>query len=114
MGWIDVVLVSTTGRKSGEIRTVPIACYPHKDSVVVSASNSGLEKPPAWYLNMQANPRVTVQYGKDRYEAIAEDIPDEEREEVWKRVVEINQHQAHYLKKVSRKIPLVWLRRIAK
>ena len=61
MGWIDVALVETVGRKSGKKRIAPIACYPHRDSIVVSASNSGLESHPAWDLNMQANSRVRVQ-----------------------------------------------------
>ena len=65
MGWIDVVLVDTVGRKTGKKRTVPIACYPYRDSVAVSASNSGQERHPAWYLNMRATPEVTVQLGRD-------------------------------------------------
>jgi deazaflavin-dependent oxidoreductase (nitroreductase family) len=112
MGWIKVALVETTGRKSGKRRTAPIACYPYRDSVVVSASNSGQEKHPAWYLNMQANPEVSVQLGRERYRAIAEEVPDEEREELWKTIVEINKHQGEYLASVERKIPLVWFRRI--
>ena len=112
MGWIDVALVETTGRKSGKRRTVPIACYPYRDTVVVSASNSGQERHPAWYLNMQANPEVTVQLGKERYRAVAEDVPDEEREELWKTIVEMNKHQGEYLEKVERRIPLVWFRRV--
>lgn len=112
MGWIKVALVDTVGRKSGKKRTVPIACYPYRDSVAVSASNSGQERHPAWYLNMQANPQVMVQLGKERFAAIAEEVPDEEREELWKTVVEINKHQGEYLEKVSRRIPLMWFRRV--
>ncbi len=112
MGWIDVALVETTGRKSGKRRTAPIACYPYRDSVVVSASNSGQEKHPAWYLNMQANPEVTVQLGRERYRAVAEDVPDQEREELWKTIVEMNKHQGEYLASVERKSPLVWFRRV--
>lgn len=112
MGWIKVALVETVGRKSGKRRTAPIACYPYRDSVVVSASNSGQEKHPAWFLNMQANPDVTVQMGKERYQAVAEEVPDEEREELWKTIVDINKHQGEYLASVERKIPLVWFRRI--
>jgi len=112
MGWIKVVLVDTVGRKSGKKRTVPIACYPYRDSVVVSASNSGQERHPAWYLNMQANPQVTVQLGKERFAATAEEVPEEEREELWKTIVEINKHQGEYLEKVSRRIPLMWFRRV--
>ena len=111
MGWINVALIDTVGRKSGKKRTVPIACYPYRDSVVVSASNSGQERHPAWYLNMQANPQVMVQLGTERFSAIAEEVAEEEREELWKTIVEINKHQGEYLEKVSRRIPLMWFRR---
>ena len=111
MGWIDVALVETVGRKTGQLRCVPIACYPYRDSIVVSASNSGKESHPAWYLNMQANPAVTVQLGKERYRAIAEDVVDEERAALWTTIVQLNKHQGEYLEKAERKIPLVWLRR---
>ena len=112
MGWIDVVLVDTIGRKSGKVRTVPIACYPYKDSVVVSASNSGQEVHPAWYLNMQANSQVSVQLGRERFEAIAEDVPPEDRSALWEKVVKINRHQGEYLAHTHREIPLVWLKKI--
>ncbi len=112
MGWIDVALVTTTGRKSGEARTVPIACYPYKDSIAVSASNSGMASHPAWFLNMQANPEVSVQLGQEKYSAVAEVVPDDEREALWKIVTEINSHQQDYLEQTDRKIPLVWLRRV--
>jgi deazaflavin-dependent oxidoreductase (nitroreductase family) len=111
MGWVDVALVATVGRKTGQLRTVPIACYPYRDSIVVSASNSGKESHPAWYLNMQANPLVKVQLGKEMYEAIAEDVVDAERDALWATIVRINKHQGSYLEKAERKIPLVWLRR---
>lgn len=113
MGWIDVALVETVGRKTGQARSVPIACYPYRDSIVVSASNSGKESHPAWYLNMQANPSVTVQVGRERYRATAEDVADEERAALWTTIVQMNKHQGEYLQKAERKIPLVWLRRQA-
>ena len=112
MGWIDVALVTATGRRSGKQRTVPIACYPYRDTVAVSASNSGMESHPAWYLNMRANPRVTVQSGRERFEAMAEEVPAEEREALWESVVKINKHQGEYLASVEREIPLVWFRRL--
>ncbi len=112
MGWIDVALVEVVGRKSGKLRTVPIACYPHRDSVVVSASNSGMERHPAWYLNMQANPEVMVQLGRERFAAVAEEVPEEEREALWEKIVKINKHQGEYLSNTERRIPLVYLRRV--
>ncbi len=111
MGWIDVALLEVTGRKSGQQRVVPVACYPYRDSVVVSASNSGKESHPAWYLNLQANPELTVQLGRERFAAVAEDVPEEEREALWEKVVELNHHQADYLANTGRRIPLVYLRR---
>jgi len=112
MGWIDVALVETTGRKTGKKRTIPIACYPHKDSIAVSASNSGSDKHPAWYLNMVANPAVSVRLGKEQFQAYAEPVPDEERKALWQQIVDNNKHQGEYLEKTTRKIPLVWLRRV--
>jgi len=111
MGWIDVALVETIGRKSGQLRCIPIACYPYRDSIVVSASNSGKETHPAWYLNMQANPSVAVQEGRERYQAVAEDVEEGERAALWETIVKINRHQGEYLEMAERKIPLVWLRR---
>ena len=112
MGSIDVALVESIGRKSGLPRCVPIACYPYRDSIVVSASNSGRDSHPAWYLNMQANPQVTVRLGRDHYRAIAEEVPDAEREALWQAITANNKHQSGYLEKTERKIPLVWLRRV--
>ncbi len=111
MGWIDVALVETVGRKSGKRRTAPIACYPYRDSIVVSASNSGAERHPAWYLNMQADPNVTVQLGREKFRAVAVEVPEEEREALWQKIVEINHHQGEYLARTERRIPLVWLKR---
>jgi deazaflavin-dependent oxidoreductase (nitroreductase family) len=112
MGWIDVALVEALGRKTGKPRTTPLACYPYRDSIVVSASNSGLDKHPAWYLNMKANPQVTVQVGRERFVAMAEEVSEEEREALWKTIVEINHHQGEYLANTARKIPLIWFRRV--
>ncbi len=61
------------------LHTVFIACYPYKDSVVVSASNSGQEKHPVGYFNMKARSQVTVQLGKACYRATAEDVPQKNR-----------------------------------
>ena len=108
----DVALLEVTGRKSGQQRVVSVACYPYRDSVVVSASNSGKESHPAWYLNLQANPELSVQLGKERFAAVAEEVPDDERDALWEKVVELNHHQGDYLANTERRIPLVYLRRV--
>ena len=113
MGWIDVALVETIGRRSGKVRKVPIACYPYEDSIVVSASNSGQDSHPAWYHNLRANPHCVVQLGRERFDAVAEELGPEEREVMWPKIVEMNHHQGEYLEQTQREIPLVWLRRSA-
>lgn len=60
---------------------------------------------------MQANPSVAVQVGRERYQAVAEAVEEDERAGLWKTIVEINKHQGEYLELVERKIPRVWLRR---
>jgi hypothetical protein len=60
---------------------------------------------------MQANPSVAVQVGRERYQAVAEAVEEDERAALWKTIVKINKHQGEYLELVERKIPLVWLRR---
>jgi deazaflavin-dependent oxidoreductase (nitroreductase family) len=78
----------------------------------VSASNNGQEFHPAWYLNMQANPEVAVQVGREHFKAIAEEVTGPEKEALWKVVTDINKHQAEYRAKTRREIPLLWLRRL--
>ena len=111
MGPIDIALVDTVGRKSGKLRTVPIACYPYKDSVVISASNSGLATCPAWYHNLKARPQCQVQLGRERFNATAEDLTVEECEQLLPSIYAINPHQQQYREKTDRHIPIVWLRR---
>jgi deazaflavin-dependent oxidoreductase (nitroreductase family) len=110
MGKLEAALVETTGRKSGKPRAIAIICYPYKDSIVISASNSGMDRHPAWYLNMQANPRVRVQRGAEHFEAMAEDVPAAEREALWQQIFAVNDHQREYQTATSREIPLVYLR----
>lgn len=108
---LDIALLEVTGRKSGKLRVVPLACYPYRDSVVVSASNNGMDSHPAWYLNLQSNPQLMVQLGSERFAAVAEDLAGQEVENQWAKVVKVNPHQSKYLASTKRQIPLVYLRR---
>ena len=92
MGRIEVALVETVGRKTGKKRIAPIACYPYKDSIVISASNSGLETHPAWYHNLRAEPRCSVQLGREHFEAVAEELSAQERDAILPAIFDINEH----------------------
>lgn len=111
MGSIDVVLLETVGRKTGKMRTTPLACYPYRDSVVISASNSGLESHPAWYHNLQAKPECRARLGREYFDAVAVELTPEEGEDLLPTIFAINPHQKEYREATSRHIPLVWLRR---
>ncbi len=112
MGAIDCVLVETIGRKSGQKRIVPIACYPYKDSVVISASNSGMERHPAWYYNLTAKSECTAQLGRDRFQAQVIELPKAEADALLPGIFKINPHQREYREQMQREIPLLWLKRI--
>lgn len=79
----SLILLYTTGRKSGTIRRVPVAVFPHEDSLAVVGSNAGLPSHPAWYLNILANPTVWVRSKGDFYEATAMLLEPAERQAFW-------------------------------
>lgn len=107
----DMALIDTIGRKSGQLRSTPIACYPYlennREHVAVVASNNGSDNEPAWLLNIRANPAVYVQVGKQRYAALAEELNPIERAAFWPRVVELNPPQAVHQSHSRRLLPIV-------
>lgn len=109
---LDMVLLETIGRKSGKLRTIPLACYPYKDSVIVVAGNSGLDKEPVWWLNLQQNPEIDIQLGRKRYRVRAEKLAGEERENCWQQVTAVNPRLLKYKEQVSREIAVINLKRV--
>jgi deazaflavin-dependent oxidoreductase (nitroreductase family) len=91
---------------------VPIACYPYQDSVVVVASNNGMDQHPLWWLNLEANPKVFVQLGTERYEVVAEALKGEEREVFLPTIYSINPRQKSYAEMTERILPVIYLKRI--
>ena len=109
---LEMILLDTIGRKSGQVRTVPLACYSYKDSVIVVAGNSGLDREPVWWLNLKSQPEINVQLGRENFKVAAEELLDNERDECWQQVVNVNSRLIEYKEKVSRQIAVVYLRRI--
>ena len=71
------------------------------------ASKGGSHKHPAWWLNLRANPRTTVQVGSERREVVAREADGEERERLWPRVVEVWPDYAAYQRRTERRIPVI-------
>ena len=108
----DVLLLTTTGNKSGKPRTVPLMSFEDQGDRIVVASMAGAPEDPAWFRNLVAKPEVTVQQGPDEYQARASVLPAEERERLWQRIKRDAPQFAGYEQKTTRVIPLVRLRRL--
>jgi deazaflavin-dependent oxidoreductase (nitroreductase family) len=83
VGRTPVLLLTTTGRKSGQPRTVPLNYITDGPNYVVTASNSGREKPPLWYFNLKTNPRAVIQLGRKTKEVTAEIASPDDKRRLW-------------------------------
>jgi deazaflavin-dependent oxidoreductase (nitroreductase family) len=108
----DMAIVDTVGRKSGQLRSTPIACYSYGEHVAVVASNNGSDQEPAWLLNIRANPAVYVQVGSQRYAARAEELSLDQRNAFWPRIVEQNPPQAVHQSHTDRILAVVIFKKV--
>ncbi len=106
---MPVLLLTTTGRKSGHRRTTPLTHQRDGDTYVVIASNGGSPQHPAWYLNLRANPDADIQIGREHIRVRAETANDEDRERLYNQAANIFPGYAEYQKETARKIPVVIL-----
>ncbi|HLV97451.1 MAG TPA: nitroreductase/quinone reductase family protein [Ktedonobacterales bacterium] len=106
----SMLLLHTIGRKSGRRRTHTLLYFRDGDDLVICASNNGSPRLPAWYLNLQASPRVWIQHGRIRREVVAETVGPEDRQRLWQRLLEVRPQYADYQKTTSRVFPLVRLK----
>jgi deazaflavin-dependent oxidoreductase (nitroreductase family) len=107
----DLLLLTTTGRKSGRKHTTPMVFTRDGDRLLVYASKAGAPKHPDWYLNLVADARVVVEAGAERYDAIATPLEREERDRAFAAQAARNPVFAEYQEKTSRVIPVVALTR---
>ncbi|WP_214413928.1 nitroreductase family deazaflavin-dependent oxidoreductase [Sphaerisporangium fuscum] len=106
-----MVLLTTTGAKSGQPRTNPLVYGRDGDRVLVFASNGGAPTHPAWYHNILAHPEVTVEIGTESYAATATPVEGEERDRLFAHQAELMPGFADYQAGTSRVIPVVALTR---
>lgn len=105
-----VLLLHTTGRKSGKAYTTPLGYFPQEGGYLLAASNGGSPVNPAWYLNLMSKPQTTVQIGSKVISVTAEALAGEAREQGWQRVITAAPSYANYQKRTTRQIPVVLLR----
>lgn len=109
------LLLTTTGRRSGEDRTTPLIYQPADDegrAYAIVASKGGADEPPAWYLNLQEDPDVEVQILAERFAARARTATAEEQQRLWPVMVGAWPAYDEYQAKTDRPIPIVLLERV--
>ncbi|EMD22029.1 nitroreductase/quinone reductase family protein [Amycolatopsis azurea] len=110
-GW-KLILLTTTGAKSGERRTNPLGYLEIDGKTVVVASNMGAPRNPGWYHNIRHDHRVTIETGAESYEAIAAVPSAAERDALFAKVIAEDPGFAEYQAKTTRELPVVILHRI--
>ena len=106
-----VLLLTTTGAKSGRTYTTPLVYLQDGERRLIFASKAGAPTSPDWYHNLVANPTVTVEVGTETYDATAVVVTGEERDRLYARQVETTPIFGEYQQKTTRTIPVVSLER---
>ena len=109
VGRAPILLLTTTGRRSGAPRTAPLLYLRDGRRFAVVASFGGHASHPAWYLNLTANPDVQVEVARQRFHARARTATAEEHARLWPKLVEMYGPYASYQRRTSRAIPVVLL-----
>jgi deazaflavin-dependent oxidoreductase (nitroreductase family) len=111
----NLLLLTTTGAKSGQQRVSPLAYFDIEGKLIIIGSFAGAPKDPAWVHNLRANPRARVEVGAPQgvqaFEVTAHELPPAEREQLFDKVVAVAPGFADYQSKTSRVIPLFELQR---
>jgi deazaflavin-dependent oxidoreductase (nitroreductase family) len=108
-----LMVLTTTGAKTGEPRTVVVTFTRDGDAYVVAGSKSGAPTDPYWFRNLRSNPQVKVEADRQAFEARATEVEGADREQLWDRHVAERPEFAEYPEKAGRVIPMARLTRIA-
>lgn len=108
---IQMLLLTTKGRKTGKERTLPLAYVEDDGDYVVVASNGGATRPPAWWFNLRAAPTAHVQVRGERFEVSWDLAPQDQRTEYWRKLQSAVPAYRMYRHRTDREIPIVRLKR---
>lgn len=109
MGGQPVLVLQTTGRHSGQTHTTPLQYLADGDTFVVVASNAGAARPPAWYLNLRANPHAQIDVGGRSVDVRAQEATGQERAALWQQLTTANRYLERAARKARRDLPLIAL-----
>lgn len=106
----SVLLLTTTGRKTGKSRTTPLIYHKDGNDWIVMASNAGAPSDPGWWFNLQSHPEATVQVMAEKMTVVGQKATPQEREKLWPQFIRAHPNYTEYQKKTKREIPVVVLR----
>ena len=106
-----LLLLTSTGAKSGQPRLAPLAYLTVDQKMIIIGSKAGADTNPDWVHNLRANPRAHIEVGTDAYDVVARELPREERDEVYPKIVAVAPGFGEYQAKTSRVIPLFELQK---
>jgi deazaflavin-dependent oxidoreductase (nitroreductase family) len=108
---MQLLLLTTTGARTGQRRAVPLTYVPDGDRYIVTAGNAGSDRNPAWYYNLAANPDVTIEIGSESFEAVAVTADETEHQALYERFAAVYPQLGTYQAQTTRGIPVVILAR---
>lgn len=108
---MQLLLLTTTGARTGQRRAVPLTYVPDGDRYIVTAGNAGSDRHPAWYHNLLANPEATVEVGSEAFSAVAVIAEEPEREALYALFAAVYPVADAYQAQTARQIPVVILTR---
>jgi deazaflavin-dependent oxidoreductase (nitroreductase family) len=105
----DILVLRTTGRRSGQLRDAPMFFLDHGDGFAVVASNAASKRPPAWWLNLQDRPEAEALVGGTSHPVRARPASEQEVADLWPRFVKLYSGYDHYKSIATRELPVVIL-----
>jgi len=110
LGGISIIQLTTTGAKTGQIRTMPLVCLFDGEKIVLIASNFGQARNPSWYYNLKANPKCQAQWRGAAHKYITRETIGEEREKYWNMAVAVYKgYELYRIRAANRQIPVMIL-----
>ncbi|MGH2935020.1 MAG: nitroreductase family deazaflavin-dependent oxidoreductase [Gaiellaceae bacterium] len=106
---LEILLLTTTGRRSGRPRTVPLCSLRDGEKLVVIASYGGLDRSPSWWLNLQHDPRAIARLGRNTRNVVAREAVADERDRLWAQLIGRAPGYLAYQRRTTRRIPVVIL-----
>ena len=108
-----MILIHHIGARSGRERVNPVTYLPDGNDMVITATKGGAPTNPDWYYNLKEHPRIMVEVGTGTFPVEASEVRGEERDELWRRLVEMRPGFAEYETKTSRIFPMFRLTRLS-